>query len=629
MNISRRQVLETQDFRRVFELPRRTSQDWQVVARELTAILRVEGRCSGDHLPPVKGLCAVCQQPMALLPVQAQALYEFSKVGGLFAPIRVGGGKTLLSLLAPFIVDARKPILLIPASLRDKTEIARISLSKHWRIKQNIRVMTYESLGLETKAHELTFHNPDLVIGDEAHFLKNKKAGRTRRMVRFMRENPRTKKAWEPAQRPKCLWMSGTMMGDGSIKSFAHLLQWSHREQAPVPLEEGELQEWAEAIDESTNFTRPHPGPMLKFAAEEDRVPGDDVATARRAFRRRLLETPGVVSTAGEQVANCSIYIKGIVYKPNAITEENFKILRGNGTKEFPGWITPDGWPLSMASEVWSIARQLALGFHGVWDPRPPADWLNARKDWAVFVRNFLSRSRTFDTEGQVQTICSKGGFFDDRKRWHEVPTDAYRAWEAVRDTFRINPKDVWHDTTALEECEKWMKQGPGIVWVKHVFFGEELERRTGAPYFRQGGLDRKGMNLEALSNQVKAKQAKAGPIIASIDACQAGFNLQPWNRNLITCPPSSAKAIEQLIGRTHREHQYADQVDVDILIGCIENFESWEKCKARAQMAVDTLGDSQKILIADVMMPSEWELTRQGGPRWTKTIQRKDDDGP
>lgn len=599
---NRRAILETEDFRRILALPRRTPADLEVLADRMTEILkRPESPC-GDA-PVVNGLCSRCGSPVRLKPVQAQALYEIGKYGGLFGPIRVGGGKTLLSLLVPFVTNARAPVLLIPAALREKTERERMVLSKHWRIGSSLRLISYEELGREGKAHELSFYRPDVVIADEAHRLKNKKAGVTRRVVRFMRENPRTKKHWLPEERPKFIGISGTMLKGGTIKAFAHMLQWSHREGAPIPIHDGELDEWAEALDEKTNFSRPHPGALLKLASDADRVPGDDLATARRAFKRRLVDTPAVVSTAGEQVS-CSLYVTGKPYKTNETTNENFRNLRA-------AWVTPDGWPLSMAAEVWRVARELALGFHGVWDPRPPVEWLAARKAWAAFVRETLSHSRTLDTELQVARACAKG----------DLIADEYRAWFEVKDTFRINAKDVWHDSSALEVCEDWISKGPGIVWVKHVFFGDELERRTGVPYFRQGGLDKNGRSLKSLEEQIKSGLAKPIPIIASIDACATGFNLQPWNRNLITSCPSGAATWEQLLGRTHRDGQTSDEVTADVLLGCVENVESWENALAEARMAVDALGDSQKILIADpVGFPSEMQINAWGGPRWTKT---------
>ncbi len=590
-------IADSEELQRIIKLPRRKQDaaDTDELVEKLTQILRTAGGT------------------MRLRPIQALALYEIAQHGGLFGPIRVGGGKTLLSLLAPFMCGAKRPILLLPAALREKTERDRMLLAKHWRVARDLRIISYEELGREKGAELLTFYKPDLIIADEAHRLKNKKAGVTRRVVRYMRENPG---GYDGGV--KFVGISGTMIKGGTIKAFAHLLRWSHKGGAPIPLHEGELDEWAQALDETQNFNRPRPGALLKLASLEDwQVDGgdDELRTARRAFHRRLVETPGVVSTGGEQVA-CSLYVRALPYKTSAVTDANFRKLRGDGTRENPGWETPDGWPLSMATEVWRVARELALGFHGVWDPRPPPEWLLARKAWASFVRETLSHSRTLDTELQVANACARGDL-DDQE---------FRAWQEIRETFRVNPKDVWHDTAALEVAQKWIASGPGIVWVSHTFFGDELERRTGVPYFREQGLNKRGESLATLAEMITQGKAKAGPIIASAFACSTGFNLQPWARNLITSCPSGAGTLEQLIGRTHRDGQGADQVEVDVMVGCIENAESWENACAEARMTADVMGDQPKILIADVMFPGADELARQGGPRWTKVRAKKND---
>jgi hypothetical protein len=53
-----------------------------------------------------------------LLPLQAIALAELAQWRGVFAPIPVGGGKTLLSLLASrMLPGVERPLLLLPAHL--------------------------------------------------------------------------------------------------------------------------------------------------------------------------------------------------------------------------------------------------------------------------------------------------------------------------------------------------------------------------------------------------------------------------------------------------------------------------------------------------------------------------------
>ncbi len=514
---------------------------------------------------------------MRLRPIQAQALHELQQVGGLFAPIRVGGGKTLLSLLAPKVVNAMRPLLLLPASLIEKTERERKELAKHWNLPANLRIYSYEMLGREQSATFLDFTRPDFLILDEGHRAKNKRAGVTRRLIRYLRANPET----------KVLVMSGTVL-KRSVKDFAHLLEWTHGKGAPIPLVDSELEEWSLCLDEKINpLQRVHPGALLTLAG-----PGDQgtsaLQTARKAFHRRLVETPGIVSSAGDQVA-CSLYIRGHVVPGNAETDQHFATLRNL-------WETPDGWALTQAVDVWRHARELALGFHYVWDPRPPQPWLNARRAWAKFVRDTLSHSRSLDTELQVANACRAGKLRRDEWDW----------WDGIRATFQINPKAIWHDRAALEFCAAWLEREKGIAWCDHTFFARELSKLTGIPYYGPQGQNAEGEPIE---------KAAGRPVIASVAANATGRNLQAWSKNLVTSCSPSADTWEQMLGRTHRDGQEEDQVEVDIIFSCLEHEESWDRANADARMAQDMLGQPQKLLLADRIIPR----MPTSGARWQK----------
>lgn len=522
---------------------------------------------------------------MKLRPVQALALYEIAQTGGLFGPIRVGGGKTLIALLAPFVLQARKPLLLMPAALIHDYKLRIRELSRHWKIPLNIRMESYERLSRDYDKF-LEEYRPDLIVPDEAHRLKNKRAGVTRKVLRFMREYPET----------KVVAISGTVLTN-SLRDFAHILRWSLKKGAPVPATDGEVEEWADALDEKVQaLKRADPGALLTFCAPEDEDAPDVLSAARRGFRRRLTETSGVVTTAGDQVA-CSLYISPVRYSADPIVDKHLHTLRSK-------WETPDGWALSEAVAVWRHARELALGLHYVWDPRPPAEWLDARREWAKFVRDMISRSRSLDTELQVARACEAG----------TLGTAELNAWREIRPSFTPVPRPIWHCSKALELCQEWMKKKTrGIVWVEHTFFAHELERRSGFPYFGAEGKDGRGRPIES---------ATGGPIIASVAANSTGRNLQWWNQNLLTSCPGTATRLEQLIGRTHRDGQTADEVEVEILLGCWEHWSSFEAARASARMAQDMLGQPQKILIADVDWPTEAEILRLPGARWTKTVE-------
>ena len=317
----------------------------------------------------------------------------------------------------------------------------------------------------------------------------------------------------------------------------------------------------------------------------------DDLTLARRAFQSRLLETEGVVATPGDQVS-CSLYVTTLHLGCNAATEENFRLLRDD-------WALPNGFALNEAVAVWRHARELALGLHYEWDPPAPEEWLQARRAWSAFVREILRYSRTLDTELQVKLACQKGGL--DRL--------ALDIWAAIQPSFMATPKPVWHDDTALLTCQEWLSKNEGIVWTEHTFFAEELSRKTRIPYYGAKGQTARGEQIE---------DAK-GPVIASIAANSTGRNLQRWHRNLVTSCPSTATTWEQMIGRTHRDGQTADEVTVDVLFGCFEHWDGMQKARAAAQMAMDTLGQPQKLLLADLDWPSEHEVMGMPGKRFAR----------
>ena len=551
--LQKKAVESTPEFRRISSLPRRAPEISDVDTQALTDVLRTPAGT------------------MSLRPVQALALHDVATRGGLAGPIRVGGGKTLVSLLAPHVLGARRPLLLLPAALVGKTERERASLMKHWLIPRNIRIQSYEGLGRASSAQFLNLYRPDVIIADEAHRLKNSRAACTRRVTRYMNDNPET----------KFLAISGTFMKH-SIRDFAHLMAWSLKEGSPVPTVDGEIEEWSDALDEKVNFlTRIRPG-----------VLGRDLDAARHWFQSRVLETPGVVSTPGDAVG-CSLYIRPLVYDVNAATEDNFIRLRNE-------WSRPDGWALSQAVDIWRHARELALGLHYRWRVDPPVEWLQRRKDWAKFARDTIKNSKQLDSELQVVNACDRG----------ELDTTYLQRWREIRGTYEIEPDHVWHDDSALQVCQTWMQHNDGIVWCEHIFFAEELARRTGAPYYAAGGLDRR-------SGQAVESEVGDRPIICSVASCGTGRNLQAFSKNLVTSCFTGADIAEQLIGRTFRSGQQADAVEFDIMLGCAEHWNAFDGALKDAKMHADVLGQPQALLIADII---DWPAERADSARWCKT---------
>ena len=333
---------------------------------------------------------------------------------------------------------------------------------------------------------------------------------------------------------------------------------------------------WADALDEKVGFlNRMEPGVLLSLpGADEER---DPLIAARKKIFSRIVDTCGVIATNTEDVG-ASLYITGVQHPVNEKTETNFQTLRN--LKE-----TPSGWALSMAPEWWRVARQLCLGLHYEWRVKPPDEWLNRRRDWARFVRETLGNSRTLDSELQVANACDDGKL------------DPYflSAWREIKPTYTIEPKPVWHDDSALNFCQQWGEKG-GIIWTDLNFFAQELAQRTGWTYYGENGLSRDKRFIE---------DSKESILIASVKANGTGRNLQRMNRCLITSMTPGAMDMEQLIGRLHRSGQLADEVVVDMLMTCVEHYDTWAKNIGEAYMAEELLGQRQKILMADVNLPA------------------------
>jgi len=97
----------------------------------------------------------------------------------------------------------------------------------------------------------------------------------------------------------------------------------------------------------------------------------------------------------------------------------------------------------------------------------------------------------------------------------------------------------------------------------------------------------------------------KGQPLIASLTANKEGKNLQAWHKNLVTHPPSSGGWWEQMMGRTHRDGQLSGLVTFEMFASCIEHYQSFHKALGDAIYTQDSTPMVQKLLYADVGIPS------------------------
>ena len=349
-----------------------------------------------------------------------------------------------------------------------------------------------------------------------------------------------------------------------------------------MPSSVTELEEWADALDEiPRSGNRVGTGALVLLCnADEAEIHKTDPLTAcRRAYRRRLIETEGVVGTT-EVHTGSSLSIEAIEPEMNLTTDQAFVKLRKD-------WELPDGHPFADGLSVYRHARELALGFYYLWDPAAPKEWLARRKKWCSACRYLLgSNQRNLDSELQI-TNAVAAGLYPEKMA-------VYQAWKEIQDTFEPKTIPVWIDDSALKAAVQWSKGGPGIIWTEHSAFAKELSRISGLPYFGKKGVDATGRPIES----ARADEV----VIASIASNGEGRNLQAWNRNLITSLPANGAAMEQLLGRTHREGQEADEVTVEYFVTCREHAAALTQAQADALYIEHSTGQAQKVLYADVI---------------------------
>lgn len=496
---------------RISELRRRdwTSSDLGAV-EELTAALRTPG---GDQ---------------RLRVIQAAAILEALRLGGVFLAARVGAGKTLVAALLATLFEDLRPLIIVPGGHEDKTEREFEGYRKHWQLSHKLQVTTYNAIARDVDEKLLRTYHPRMLICDEVDKLRRVAkggSGTAARIAQWMAAYPDTGFSG----------MSGTMFKTG-LTDYGHLVNWALKEHAPVPKLPSEILEWHKALKGVGRLEQ-------KMLAQLGAPPGMD---AREAFRDRFWHSPGIIVSI-----DC--------FNEVPLTLQTVQFDGGTGAERerlYDLGETPDGEMVDptdredgeAAGGTWAQDRRLALGFYHKPDPVPPVAWAKARRRYYSWVRVQIM-SGLAKTELQARRIAIRAG----EKCWLE--------WQEIEPTFAPRFRPVWLNTKALDHCKAWGQRG-GIIWTGHRAFAERLSAETGWRWFAGGGLDADGMAIEQCPDRT---------VIASIQANSTGRNLQynpAWCRGLVTALPGNGRDVEQLLGRQHREGQTLP-VEMSILLAC------------------------------------------------------------
>lgn len=553
-------AIETSDdFERVKALPKRAFSREQAErdARELTAeLVTPAGRAEG----------------VSLRPLQGYVLRELWEHRGVYASISVGAGKTLLSYLAAYVMNAKRPVLVVPEALRDdKTPKEFAEYAKYWVTPRPMpRLIGYKELTRVSADDLIARLEPDLWIFDEVDILANQGGSATRRVALDI-----------DARNVPVLAMTGTD-GRFSITDFSHFITWALKENAPLPLDPDTLQEWASALDEKRPGDRRspnRPGVLLHLTTTpvaEPRVL--EIGVARQKLQARMAETPGIIMLDDDDCTQ-PLTIRHVCAPEDALLNEHFEVFR---TEQ----VTPDGWDVTDPLSEWALDQELGSGFHHIVvdsdGNRPPEVWRDTRRTFARFVRR-----RIEDTAGNRRPLYTE---LMVKQAFPDHP--AIVAWREVEPTFTPISVPVWLSDSVVHAAARWAQQNVGLIWVPHLTVGERIAKAAGLGFYGAKGLTAAGSSIE------RADPGKAA--VLSIGSNLRGRNLQAWNKNLLIGCPQSAKFFEQLIGRTHRYGQKRP-VTADVMLTSSGSLYSFDMLIKEAQFVLSVRGKRQKILRADI----------------------------
>ncbi|MBL4769461.1 MAG: DEAD/DEAH box helicase [Rhodobacteraceae bacterium] len=531
--------------------------------------------------------------------LQCDATLAYREHHTLFAPIGVGWGKTLITLLVAaeaFAEGLDRTLLLVPpqvmaqlvkrdipwargkVNLRGCPFIPVVGSAKKRSILANSKklgcyILPTSMLSTPSAEDLLEAINPKLIIGDEAHHLRNvRSSAKAKRIMRLIK-----------ATNPRVVWLSGTITAK-SVMDYLHLVT-PMGELSPLPLKYPTAAAWAAVLDADADPHERNTGPirpLLDWAMTKGglkHLPSNGTGF-RRAYSQRLLSNPAVVAT-GDKVLGVGLTLSHTFVSPSDGVEpgESLSVLQDQVALE---WLSPSGDEISLAFHKYRWHYELSAGIYNdlYWPEaedlakrrkisEPEAEKLldaakehhEYRQEYNKELRKWLQAHprRGMDTPMLVgQDMHTHGA--------KNVGPDLFQAWREVKDREvatahmpeRLS-RVVRVNDYKIKAAVKWAAQHKqGIIWYMNQGVGKWLQEVLPDALFCPAGPK----HNETIIDPETVDRV----VIASISAHGTGKNLQFHENQLFVQWPRPAGTSEQTLGRLHRMGQLADDLTVDIL---------------------------------------------------------------
>lgn len=585
------------------------------------------------------------EQGFRLWHIQAEAVSAWELYNGLFAPIGVGWGKTLICLMIAnkaYLSGTKKIMLLVPPEVLSqlvKVDIpwARTRVPINYPIynlggrdthvrkhmassgKKGLYIVPYSLLSVKDTVENIEAIDPALIICDEVHNLRHRKAARTSRLMNLI-----------DARKPAGVVLSGTIT-QKSIKDYYHLIKWCLHKNCPLPLSTHLANDWSTVLDSAATLggndwvpvTNQGPLlPLIDWARTHFPAAGkfeENVAGFRKAFEHRMSSSPGVVSSGDSQIGtSLTICNRPVIVDDNY---PGYQRLQELGSQVSDEWVTPNGDEIDHAIHLWKWLNEIyGAGFYNelLW---PESEVYAKRKGIGLDeATDILVRAKEHHSFGQIYAKCLRQWLEKTSKPGLDTPflvgsemsrngaatvgSDLYDAWRNYKDCdFEGRPDRDGHAIRVcdfkIQACVNWAKEFADkeygcIIWYYHQAIGlwlkEEIEKQVPTEILHCPAGERFNMMIRDTNNKHKI-------VIASMKAHGTGKNLQHFEHQYVMQWPRPAVTAEQFLGRTHRNGQMADDLPVFTNITSLFDQLNFAACLNDSLYIHQTTGNRQKLI--------------------------------